>query len=85
MCRSGRCRGTVLIGGDRPLQEAVGRLRQFLGQGDQVGHRIDAEDEADVAGVIPAVEVLGLGEVGVAPHEERAEAGLPAEGDRPGR
>ena len=51
----------------------------MLGQGDQVGHRVDAEEEADVAGVIPAVEVLGLGEVGVAPEAERAEAGPTAQ------
>ena len=47
----------------------------------RVGVGVDAEDEADVAGGVPAVEVLGLGEVGVAPQEDPAEAGPAAEGD----
>ena len=85
LCRSGRCRGTVLIGAYRPLQEAVRRVRQLLGQRHQIGPGIDAEEEADVAGIVPAVEVRGLGEVGVAPQQKRAEAGPPAEEDRPGR
>ena len=42
---------------------------------------LDAEDEADVAGGVPAVQVLGLGELGVAPQEHRAEAGPAAEVD----
>ena len=58
---------------------AVGR--EVLGQGLEVGHRVDAEDEADVAGLVPAVEVLGLGEVGVAPQGDPLESGLAAEGD----
>ena len=33
---------------------------------------VDAEDEADVAGSVPAVEVFGLGEVGVAPQGDLA-------------
>ena len=53
----------------RPLQEAVRLGRQVVGQRLEVGHRVDAEDEADVAGLVPAVQVLGLGEVGVAPQE----------------
>jgi len=57
------------------------RSRTILG--DQVGHRVDAEDEADVPGVVPAVQVHRLGEVGVAPQQERAEAGPPAQLDRP--
>ena len=42
---------------------------------------LDAEDEADVAGGVPAIQVLGLGELGVAPQEHRAEAGPAAEVD----
>ena len=49
----------------RPLQEAVRRVRQLLGQGHQIGSGIDAEEEAEIAGLIPTIEMLGLGEVGV--------------------
>ena len=37
------------------------------------------EDEADISGVVPAVEVLGLGEVRVAPQEDLAKAGPAAQ------
>ena len=55
----------------------------MLGQGHQIGPGIDTKEEAEVAGIIPAVEMLGLGEVGVPPHQKRAEAGLAAEEDGP--
>ena len=40
-----------------------------------------AEDERDAAIGIPAVEMLGLGKVGVAAEQDRAKAGTQASGD----
>src|SRR5512135_8134 len=62
------------------IQKAVCRLRQFFGQGDKVGHGIDAKEEPNIPSVVPPVQVLGLGEVGVTTEEERAEAGAPTQG-----
>jgi hypothetical protein len=53
-----------------------------LGRGDQVRGGVVAEDEADAAVGVPAVEVLGLREVGVAAEQHPAEAA--AETDRQG-
>ena len=63
-----------------PRQRLPGVLRDLLGQGDQVGGGIVAEDEADAAVGVPAVEVLGLGEVGVAAEQRPAEAAPEADG-----
>jgi len=65
-----------------PLQVAISGLRQLFSQRDELGVSIDAEDEANVPGAVPAVEMLGLGKVRVASEEERAETGAPAEGSR---
>ena len=43
---------------------------------------LEAEDEADVPRVVPAIQMLGLGEVGVAPHGDLAKPGLAAQRDR---
>ena len=42
---------------------------------DQVGHRIDAEDKADVARIIPTVQFACLRKVGVASKQDRLESG----------
>jgi len=65
-----------------PLEVAISGLRQLLSQRDEFGVGIDAEDEANVPGAVPAVEVLGLGKVCITSEEERAETGVPAEGSR---
>ena len=57
------------------------RRGQVLGDGLEVGHRVDAEEERHALG-IPGVELLGLGEVGVAAEVDPAEAGLAAQQDR---
>jgi hypothetical protein len=36
----------------------------LLGQGHQIGAGIDAEEEAEIAGIIPPIEMRALGEVG---------------------
>ena len=82
LCRGGRCRGTVLIGGTgAPGSCTPSPAVARPGPRDRAG--IDAKEEAEIAGIIPAVEMLGLGEVGVPPHQKRAEAGLAAEEDGP--
>ena len=43
---------------------------------------VEPEDEADVAGLIPAVQVLGLGEVGIATQGDPPKAGSAAQVDR---
>ena len=69
----------------RPLQRLPGRGRQVLGEGLEVGRGVEAEDEADARVGVPAVEVLGLGEVGVAAEQDLAEAGAEADGQGAGR
>ena len=44
--------------------------------------RVKPEDEADVARGVPAIQMLGLREVGVSPQQDRAEARLQAKLDR---
>ena len=63
----------------RTLQFAVLQVGQPFGQPDEVGPGVEAEDEADSVGV-PAVEVLRLGELGVSPERDPAEARTAAEG-----
>ena len=64
--------GLDLVAG-RPLQPVARRCRrQCLGPLDQVGVGVVAEDEAHP--LVPAVEVLGLGEVGVAAQPDFFEA-----------
>jgi hypothetical protein len=53
----------------------------LLGPYLEVGHRVDAEVEPDIAGLVPAVEVFGLSEVGVAPEDDQAKTGLAAQVD----
>ncbi len=43
---------------------------------------IEPEDEFDVAGFIPAIEMLGLAEVGIAPQGDSPKAALAAQVDR---
>ena len=52
-----------------------------LGGLDEVGLGVVAEDEADAVGV-PAVELGREREVGIAPEQDVAEPGLPAQLDR---
>ena len=42
---------------------------------------LEPEDEADVARGVPAIQMLGLGEFGVAPQQDLAEAGPTAQRD----
>src|SRR5207245_8360541 len=64
------------------FQLPPGSLRQVFCQGPDVGHAVVAEDEADALVGVPAVEVLGLGEVGVATEQHASKAA--AEADRQG-
>ncbi len=43
---------------------------------------VDPEQEADIAVVVPAIEMRGLAEVGVAAEADPLEASPPAQGDR---
>ena len=80
LCRSRAWRGTVLIvyrgGRSSSLYCQVG---QPLGQALEVGHGVDPEDEPDAV-LVPAVQVPGLGEVGVAPEGDLAEPRPAAQG-----
>jgi hypothetical protein len=49
-------------------------FRQIVGDVDQVGLGIESENEADAAIVVPAVEMFGLREIGVATQENLAKA-----------
>ena len=66
----------------RSLQKAVGRRREGLGPGLERRVGVDPEQEADVTATVPAVEIRGLAEVGVAAEVDPPEAGPPAQGDR---
>src|SRR6266511_1704504 len=61
-------------------QVVVGRVGGVGGLGDEVGAGVVAEHEANPVGV-PAVELGGEGEVGVAPQQDVGVAGSPAQGD----
>jgi len=63
------------------LPASPGPLRQVLGQGDEVGHAVIAEDKRQPLVGIPAVEVDGLREIAIAPQQHAAEAALQADGD----
>ena len=63
----------------RAGQRFPGIFREILGHGDEVGHGVVAEDEVDTAIVVPAIEVLGLGEIGVAAQEGAAKTGAETE------
>src|SRR5208282_3705791 len=65
----------------RSFQEAVGLGWEFVGPGFEGFVVVEPEDEVDVGGRIPAVQVLGLGEVGVATHGDPAKAGSAAQVD----
>ena len=43
---------------------------------------VKPEDEPDVARGVPPIQMLGLGEVGVSPEQDRAEARFQAKLDR---
>src|SRR5207248_10519015 len=60
------------------LQLGPGRCGPVLGQGLEIGPRVDAKEERHVLGV-PGVELLRLGEVRVTAEGNPAEAGLAAE------
>ena len=53
-----------------------------LGPRDQGPPGVAAEDERDLVGVVPRVQLPGLSEVGVAAKQDRLEPGLPAERHR---
>src|SRR5262245_53532693 len=65
----------------RPLQEVVLRVRDFIGQLHEIGHRVAPEDEADITRLIPAVEMCSLGEVGVSAQGDTFKTGLAAQSD----
>src|SRR6516165_2864867 len=65
----------------RAFQGGVRIGRQLLGQTDEIGVCIKAQDEA-YAIAIPAIEVLGLREVRVAAERDLAEPGPAAQADR---
>ena len=60
----------------RSFQDALRCGREVLGQSLEVGQRGDAEYEADVACLVPAVKVLGLAEVGVTRRVMRSNPAL---------
>ena len=64
----------------RSLQRAPGRGGPILGEGLEVGHGVDAEQELHLFRV-PGVEAMGLGEIRVAAEQDAAEPGMPAEQD----
>src|SRR5208337_3202525 len=66
----------------RSFQEAVHLSREFVGSGFEGFVVVEPEDEADIAGLIPAVQVLGLGKIRVAPHDDPPKAGPTAQVDR---
>ena len=72
-----RRRCHLMTGGAR--QRLPDPLGQPPGQAHEVRLGVQAEDEAHALGV-PAVQVVGLGEVGVAPEENVPEADLAAQG-----
>ena len=51
------------------FQVGIGILGEVFSQGLQSGMRVETEDKADVLRVVPAVQMLGLCEVGVAPQQ----------------
>jgi hypothetical protein len=53
-------------------------FRQKLGDIDQVGFGIETENEADAAIVVPAVEMFGLREIGIATEENLTKTGAEA-------
>ncbi len=67
----------------RAFQFPPGAVGQLFGAGHDVGHGVIAEDKTDAAVGVPAVEVLGLGEVGVAAQQHAPEAALEADGQGP--
>lgn len=65
----------------RPVHFRPGVGRQLLRQGAQVWHAIVAENEANAWVGVPAVEVLGLGEVGVAAQKDAPKTAAKTGGD----
>jgi len=53
---------------------------QLIGQRLEIGFSVHAENESDVASSIPAVEMRGLGKIGVAAHPDALKTSLAAEG-----
>ena len=66
----------LVVGG--PTQGMPGAGRQILGDGLQVGQRLEAEDIAQPRIVVPAVQVLRLRELGVSPQQDAAKAAAEA-------
>ena len=67
----------------RPVQGLPKALRQAVGEGDQIGHGVDPEDKTHLGSVVPAIQVLRLAEVRVAPQPNLPKAGGPTQVDRP--
>ena len=65
----------------RPFQKAVCLGRELVGSVLETVGRLVPEDEADVTRGVPAVQMLGLSELGVSPHQDLAKAGLSAKLD----
>ena len=63
----------------RSLEFFPGVCRQLCGERLDVGHGVVAEDKADPRVLVPAVEVFGLGESGVAAEQHAAKAGAQAQ------
>src|SRR5271163_537597 len=66
----------------RSDQGAVRLSPKSSGQRLEILPSVHPKDKADVTRFIPAVQMLGLAEVGVAPQGDPAKAGPPAQGDR---
>ena len=62
----------------RPIEPFPGVFRQVVGQRQQVPQTIDAEDEPYPRVVVPAIQMLGLREVGVPTHQHAAKAAAEA-------
>src|SRR5580698_148896 len=65
----------------RPFQKAVCLGRELVGSVLETVGRLVPEDEADVTRSVPAIQMLGLSELGVSPHQDLAKAGLRAKLD----
>ena len=63
------------------FQRCPGAERQIVGQQVQGRAAVVTKDERHIPLLMPAIEVPGLGEVGVSPQRDPAEAGLTTERD----
>ena len=65
------------------MQRLPEALRQALRAGHQIGHRIDPKDKPHAGSIIPAVQMLRLAEVRVAPQQHLPKTGGPTQVHRP--